>query len=580
MTQIKKAMSVGNKPNDYVSVKDFATPQEALASGESILFPDGVYNLTTALALTNPGQSILLSAGVNINQLTPDLPVFTATGLDRVWLFCRGALLTGEGAWSAAWTGNSGHDDRVVRFITCTNSGITDPLIKNGANAGLSIEGCKGFRGLNLGIEGTHVNGGVLPSLANFQNGIYIKHSSTLGDCEDVICTFDISGAAQGVLVEAYAGYSGDGTIGLKGVIHDIPGQHGMYVQAGDITAEVIVRDVELDGCKVQNNQSSGTVDNVDIRINCKRAGSHALEVQDADGSGTMTNIVGHVISDACQRGLGLNVNIKQSSFKVLATDSTQYGAIVQGVGLDDIDIDLQSTGSGRHGLYVTASDCKDLRIKPIVRQANTDVGAFDGILIEAAGDLTLIDPEGTDGDSNQRYGLFVDSATAQVKVRGSAKFTGAATSSARSDVELVEWPEEVTLDGTTAAQLANFANFTQSSRPIHTQVQSTTATNVTLWQKAVPDEAAMEVTMTIVGKLAGSAERRTIKSSRFVYRDAGGVATFEGASFANDGVVSAGFNGVFAWEVSGNNVRMRVNSGGTAVYDWIATTTYRVVSG
>jgi len=498
--------TVQDRLRDIVTVSDFGSDHAAftaaLATGESIYVPDGNYSIDDEIIIPGSNVAIILSAGVKITQTTADKAVFKATSLDNVWIIANGAILFGEGSWSSGWTGNSGHDDRVVNFRGCTNSGITDAVIKNGANAGLSIEGCKNFKGTNLTIEGTHTHSTPLSSLDNFQNGIFVKHSSTYGDCEDILITFDISGTAQGILVEARSGYTGDSGVQAYGLIHDIPGQHGMYVQAGNCTIDVVVRDVELDGVKVQINQAGQALDNVSVNVNCQNAGSHALEIQDANMTGSMTNITGNVIAENCQRGLGLNDNIKQSNFTVLATDSTQYGAIVQGDGLDDVEIDLRSTGSGRHGLYVLAPDCTNVRIKPTIRQANTTVGSYDGINIEEAGDLVLIDPVATDADSNQRYGFFAGSSAGLVKVRGSAEFTGATAQSARANVEIEEWPEEVTLDGRTADQLLNFSNFTKSTRRITTTAQTTSASNVTLWQKTIPEDTALGINVEITANL------------------------------------------------------------------------------
>ena len=51
-------------------------------------------------------------------------------------------------------------------------------------------------------------------------------------------------------------------------------------------------------------------------------------------------------------------------------------------------------------------------------------------------------------------------------------------------------------------------------------------------------------------------------------YRDGGG-ATLEAAATTLSDIKTAGDTSAFLWEVSGNNLRLRVNSGAASTYDW-----------
>ena len=262
--------------------------QAAIDSGYPVVVPYGDFDINDDLIIGASNTSIFLGANAIINQTANDKSIFSITSKDNVWIQCNGAVLFGEGSWSSGWTGNSASYEKVVEFINCTNSGITDAVIKNGANAGLYIEACENFRGTNLIIEGTHTHGVTLASGVNFQNGIYVKNSSTHGNCRDVFLTFDISGTAQGVLIESYSTYAPDGdSIYAYGVVHDITGQHGFYVQAGNVNMDVVCRDIELDGIKVQVPGALGSeafIDNVHIRASVHNCGSHAVELQHAGG--------------------------------------------------------------------------------------------------------------------------------------------------------------------------------------------------------------------------------------------------------------------------------------------------------
>lgn len=618
---------------------NFAAGQAAIDRGRSVKFPS-TFNIDDEFIPATSNTVLYFNGGI-IRQNTIDKAVIKATGLDNFFIVANKQVFFGEGSWSAGWTGNSGHNDRVIRFITCTNSGIVDPVIKNGANAGLSVEGCKSFFGVDVRAEGTHTHGVPLSALDNFQNALYIKHSPTDGDCEDINITFDVSGSAQGVLVEGYADYDGDFGGNLIGIAHDIPGQHGMYCQSGNVNIDIVARDCNLDGCKIQVNAANYKLKNVNATVNALRCLSHGLEVQDAIGSGSLSNVIASVVSNECQRGFGANVNIENSSFNVVATNSSQYGAIVQGAGMKDNDLTLISENSGRNGLLVTGlTGSKNITIKAKIREANNIVGAhsgsdaaailtddtkafnvnefvgntlknltdgstttvtantettitgvlsggtnndwdegddyalqtanYDGVNLASGDEVTLIDLEATDSNSFQRYGLF-NVAMTGAKVQGSAKLTGASTLSGRADVALLEWPSDVTLDGTTQEQLTA-GNFGLSQHINRVTAQSTSTTQITLWQIPLEDESAYSVTATIVGKLAGSSERAVQMTTVLFYRDGAGTATKEGADTDIVDRESASFGGVIIWEGSGNNARIRVHSGSAVTYDWSAS--------
>jgi hypothetical protein len=63
-----------------------------------------------------------------------------------------------------------------------------------------------------------------------------------------------VTGTAQGILAEVYTGYvqGNSDNIVLNGVVHGIPGQHGAYLQSGNVNLSIVATDCELDGCKIQ----------------------------------------------------------------------------------------------------------------------------------------------------------------------------------------------------------------------------------------------------------------------------------------------------------------------------------------
>lgn len=551
---------------------DTVAIQAAHDTGGSVFYPDGTYLLTDEIGLSS-NASVVMSAGVIIEQTTDDKSVFKATTQTNIDMQCNNALLKGKGAWSASWTGNSGHLDRVIAIINCVTVNITNARTRNGSNAGLYIEGSVGVMVENITVEGTHNYGVPIPSGDNFQNGIYIKHSLAHGNCKNVqINNLNVTGTAQGILAEVYSTYTqgNNDNIVLNGVIHGIPGQHGAYLQAGNVNLSIIATDCELDGCKVQSAASADPdIKNFILDVNATNCGSHALEIQNAGTTAvaSISNIIANVVARNCQRGLGINNDTSNMQATVVAEDCTQYAFILQGTNNSDIDVDLVSTRSGRDGVFVDSVSATNITIRPKVREANTTAGAYYGININSVGSLSLIDPEATDASSLQDYGLFV--VAGDVWVKGKAVFTGTSGAySARANVLLKDWPVDVTLDSASSVSLLNIGNFGYSTGTNKQTAQTTSVTNVTMYQIPLDDESSVSIVADIACKLSDTTKRRYVRTAVLAYRDGGG-ATLEAAATTLSDIKTAGDTSAFLWEVSGNNLRLRVNSGATATYDW-----------
>lgn len=557
--------------------------------GGSLDFSGVDHSISDVINLTS-NITINMDSSASITQTTIDKGVFWANAQDRVWINARRGQLVGEGTWSAGWTGNSGHDDRVVQFTNCTRSGISGVVIKNGANAGISIVAGDQISIIDNIIEGTNT----VPASGNFQNGMYIKHDSVEGGITNLnILGNDVSLTAQGILVEGFNGYTSVGSISTNinnNIIHDIPGQHGIYCQVGKVNINGNnIDNCNLDGIKVQDNSAVNPNDVNIIGFNISNCGSAAVELQASALNGGVDGVMLQGVARNCQRGLSINDHVTNVKADIICENTTRQGFILQrqntggSAGLpSDIDVTINSTGSGEEGVIIFADECVGIDIRPTVKQANTSAGAFDGIQVASTvggnSDITFHCPDVTDSGGNMRYGFFIDSTLAQVSIKESARFTGAATAPLRADIDLLEFPTDYTID-TTSGALPTPPAITTSVHPNIATILTTSASNTTLWQRAMPDESAFWLTAEISGKLSDSSERRGITTSRLVYRDAGGVATFEGAEVVHGDVASAGFAGVYTWEVSGNNIRIRVNSGGVANYDWKARLTVEDLS-
>ena len=434
---------------------DTAAIQAAIAAGLNVLFPDGTYKIIDEIILRS-NQTITLSAGVTIRQYTADKNIFKATSKDNIWIHCNGAVLYGEGTWSAAWTGNSGHEDRGIQLINCTRSGITYPTMKNFSSAGIAVISGSRIRIVVPSIEGTNEYSTVVTAGGNFQNGIYLSDSVAYGALDDVvIVTPDVSGTAQGVLLEAQLG-AADTDVGIQIVgpnIHDITGQHGLYIQRGKVVVtNPTLSDIASTGVKITSGDSNLDIKGFSITgAVASDLGSTFLELA-VTGTGSISDVILSGTGDNIDGyGIAISGGVSNVKADLQLTDCANpvyiYGDIVR-----DIDITVSAKDSHDSGILVTATNATGIRIRPTLRESNIDAhGDCYGIhVMSASANVELYDPDVTDSNGRMVYGLFNATAGSIIKVRGSARFTGASSYAIRNEGTIDEWPDISTLSATT----------------------------------------------------------------------------------------------------------------------------------
>lgn len=574
-------------PPTGVAATDRAAAMSAIADAiadpvtySGVQFRPGEYVVNDELPITANDLEVHLTPATTIRQTVADKTIFRAEGRDNVWIYCHRGVLHGEGSWSSSWTGNSGHDDRGVQLIDCTSSGVSYPRIRNMANAGIYISGGDDVWVICPEIEGTHTYSTPLSSGDNFQNGIFVEANATRAHGRITIVCPTISGVAQGILATESGGSPGDMLI-VAPVIHDIPGQHGMYLRCSNITATTpIITTTALQGFKVQAGGTSGDIQNVTVtapRIRGASSQAFSVECSIADATGVMAVMEGIVVTnpnvDDCQRGMVVRGGVKHSRIdNFVGRNLTAQGILIDGDGLDDVTIDGYTVdGAGEHGVLVGATGTGTLYMhRGVIRRPNTSAGSFYGFHTNSATTITvrLDGMDIDDADSNMAYGLFrLGGGT--VSVHGRVRIRGASTNNVRADATIAEWPTDADVEGsfTTTANI-------RSSIPLLRSARSTSTSNQWMWIHDLEDESAYLLRAELTGKLAGSTERAAYVTTVLAYRDAGGNAVIEGSADTDVSIASAGFAGVYAWAVSGTNVRLNVNSGGAADYDWTARIT------
>jgi len=569
--------------NASANVTAWRAAANAVPSGGGKLcpLPGAHYQLNDEIPLTVDGTHVE-GPGWNcrFTQTAADRTIFNVTQKDRIWI--SNVRLYGEGSWSAAWTGMEGHDDRGIQFLACARSGCTKVLIQNMANAGIAVLGGSRITIAHPVIEGTHEHSTPLPSQANFQAGIFVLHDSNFGSYEDVtIIAPDISGTAQGILTGMKT--SNPGVLNIYNPnIHDIPGQHGIYLDSGKVNiVGPTIDNTELTGIKIQSGKSfNHDLEAISITgFNITNTGSQAFEIAVVCAGSISGLVISGGVIQACQRGLAIDGKVRDSVFSdIVIRDIAQHGILLQDADADNLEFNhLSIRNTKQHGVIVNAKNGKRLRFNDIqIMNPNTSAGAFYGFSA-VAGEVKITNLEIIEENANMAYGLFVNGA--ELRVYGRIKISGATSQSVRADTTIYEWPAgaEVGLSNPVAYLNVNNIRFSGQTEWAR---QTTSASNLAIWAQTLEDESAYMIRAEIVGKHTGSTERGAFVSTVLCYRDAGGVATIQGSADQEVNITSGSFAGVYTWAVSGNDIRLLANSGGDTVIDWKARINLTRVAG
>jgi hypothetical protein len=406
--------------------------QAALDAHDAIWVPDGFYKITAALT-PNADQSITLSPGTTIRQYTTNTPIFSATSKANLTFLCNGAVLYGEGAWSAGWSGNGGHYDQAFRLAGCTGFVIDRPHIKNCALAGIVMLGGSGRVVFPI-IEGTDAYSTALPPGSNFQEGIFAANDATYGEFNLTVVGPNISGVAQGVLTEQAASV-GQGLMNISDAyIHDVTGQHAFYFQSGNVTvSNPVLRDINLSGVKVQASSGSNLElsDFVFTGINAARLGSNMAEITHVSGTGGISNMQLDGVGNDVLVGLALSGEVSRLKADLVLNDM-QSAMTTSLDGMNDVEAHIFATGMSAQGIIINSTNTTNMRIHATLRNVNTSaaVGNQYGIIVaQATAAVELFDPDITDTGAHMTHALGATVSGAKIVVRGKAKYRGYTTS-------------------------------------------------------------------------------------------------------------------------------------------------------
>ena len=432
---------------------DTAALQAALNAYRIVRFPEGNFRIAGQLE-PRAGQTIILAPGTTIRQTRTNMPIFYLLQKDGVTFDCNGGVLHGRGDWSPDWTGNGGHDDRGIYLIDCDDFTIRQPRIRNCGHAGIVIVGGARGRITDAVIEGTHAHGRRLPYQANFQSGIYLQNAPDRGPVDGLLIErADISGTAIGIMIEGAEPRPHNPIRIADAVIHDIPGQHGFYIQCGNVAVtNPVMRNIALAGLKVQ---ASSAADVAGVTVTGAQAinlpNSQMFEIASvAPATGKVTGIRLEGRGRNVTAGLAVLRQVEDLVANLMIENCEDSALYLAGEELHGIDVTLQATNVGQDGVLVVATRSDRIRIRPTIRNANSSGGTYGcGIrVVSASAEVEIVDPDITDANRRMRHGLSNQEPGSIVRVRGRARFTGAADAAVRAGGLIAEFPAEAELQG------------------------------------------------------------------------------------------------------------------------------------
>lgn len=536
----------------------------------------GTYLINDEL-LGQSNTTVHLKAGVIIRQTTPNKNIFKVVQKDNFWIYGRRAILYGEGTWSNTWIDIGGHEDRGVQFLGCTNSGIVHTRIRNCGLAGVVIIGGTGITIEKTIVEGTHALSTVLHQGNSYQFGFLVIHDPVYGSCDNILLdeieAFNVNFGIN--TVENVPGSNGSIHI-PNAKMHDIIGQHGAYIGTSHTSLpNYRAARCGIDGIKLFSGVANEVLRDIMVvgfDISTCLIGQ-AVEVG-ISGTGRIYNSYVSGVAEDCARALTMDGDARHCKAVIQSYNMSQralYVAQGSGVGPTDCVWEIESDTTGDKGAYIAAASSD----RNLLKFKGRRPGAGQWLIgVNACAGLTIESPDCRDDLANMLYGIYCEAGASGVKFTGTPLIYGYSNSAIRCDAAAVQaqWHcsgGDFTLYRTAFA--ANQANNILPVAPIKLGRQTTVNAFVPLWQLTMDDESVYHITGRLVGKLAGSAERRSVFFSATYWRDAAGVATIQGVPTVHHDQKSAGFNGTYAIDTpTVNDVRLLVNSAGVATYDWI----------
>jgi parallel beta-helix repeat protein len=270
----------------------------AAVSDGAVIRLEGAYSISDTLTVTTDRTSII-GHGATITQTGTNKTTINVDSCDGVKF--KGIHFVGKGT-ETPWAAGSSDDNNVcgVRFTTSTNGEVSGCVFTNHAGGSIYLNGATdGMR-----IIGNTIAGMGSPTISSNDNGsdAGIEGESTSASKSAIIISGnDISGHCFGILMPGFIDMAITGNF-----IHDIPGQHGMYLaNGGDLTISGnVLMDIDKNAIKIQPQEEADRQGVAMISGNtitrCGDCGIIILSTSTGEYYTKNISIVGNNIYDSC----------------------------------------------------------------------------------------------------------------------------------------------------------------------------------------------------------------------------------------------------------------------------------------
>lgn len=560
----------------------------ALAAGANrvaqVQFPDGGFIIDAEMVLLD-NQTVNLSAGTTIYQITPNKNGFKAIQRKNVWIHFNGGVLYGPGVWSVAWNGIGGNEERGIQFLGCTDSGTRLAKVKNFGLAGFVTMGAVNETHTSPDVEGTHQLGSPLAQGNSYQFAFLAIHDPTYGQCNN-LKFITPSGRYVNFGINTVENIpNSTGSILISDAdFQDIIGQHAGYIGTSHTRLPNFkAARCGLDGCKLFSGVANEIIRNTSITdfevSDCPNGQAVELGIS---GTGYLYNCEATGKARDCSRAGTVDGDARSCTLKLKSFNALQRAFYVSGAtGPTDNTWDIESDGTVEKGVLIASATSARNTLKWKGKNSSTGGGGHWMVGVNACASLVIERLECIDLLGNMTYALWIEVGGLNVRIDCTPIIKGYVTGGIKSDALSAQWHSPSAGDFTSFSTA--FASQANNILPVsRLRLARTTTVNafVPIWQLTMDDESVYHITAMLLGKLAGSAERRSVFVSATYWRDAAGVATIQGVPTVHHDQKSASFVGTYALDTpTVNDVRLLVNSAAAATYDWVAEVTVLKIS-
>jgi hypothetical protein len=412
VVNVKGYGAVGDGTTDDTASMQAAFAALSALGGGTVYIPRTDHNYILSGTVPLCSNLCVISDGATLEQTAADTAVLQGDGIETLRI--EGLAFEGYGADYDNASNSTTNIANAIHLIgTELSSDVTvrDCRFNNFGYAAIYFDNVEDFRIEDNIIVGTGNTS--VPAGGNYQFGISISTHAARG----VIAGNDISGTAQGIIT---AKDFKDLTI-AGNTIHDIPGQHGMYLGQGDnlVVMGNLIRAVNYQGIKLQQEAVHTSISQTVVIANnaVYDTGSHGILITNTDPAQTYNTfevtVTGNVINRSTDVTGDAGIDIISVHNVIVANNVVRGGGF--GVYASNVtDAAIQNNyihHTNRTGIHLTGADSARVHIeRNIVRnpgQANI-AGVNCGIYINRGATVIVDGNRVSDSEAIHLYGIFV----------------------------------------------------------------------------------------------------------------------------------------------------------------------------